>query len=252
MTCLPAVLRFAPPPLQRPLLLGADAVMHATTKALAGHSDSLGGALCVASAEVAKHLREDRTALGSTPGSLEVGRSCLPRLTGRCGCSCARCALCTCVSSGSRTRPASSWSGCTQPQRTGATRHGASVQDASHEPWPHSKRLFQRVDSTKALAGKVISVQHPSLTPWASKQMTGFGGCFALELHTEQAAQALPAALRLFRSATSLGGVAPWSLLLRDLGPGEPHRMAEEVGQGDLAPTAPCLCGLGRLRTSES
>ncbi|CAE7037803.1 unnamed protein product [Symbiodinium natans] len=63
---------FAPPPLQRPLLLGADAVMHATTKSLAGHSDALGGAVCVASAEVADQLRKDRMALGSTPGSLEV------------------------------------------------------------------------------------------------------------------------------------------------------------------------------------
>ncbi|CAE7652773.1 unnamed protein product [Symbiodinium pilosum] len=63
---------FAPPPLQRPLALGADAVMHATTKSLAGHSDALGGAVCVASAEAAEQLRKDRLALGSTPGSLEV------------------------------------------------------------------------------------------------------------------------------------------------------------------------------------
>lgn len=37
---------FAPPPLQRPLALGADVVMHSTTKSLAGHSDAMGGALC--------------------------------------------------------------------------------------------------------------------------------------------------------------------------------------------------------------
>ena len=66
--------RFAPPPLQRPLLLGVDAVMHATTKSLAGHSDALGGAVCVSSAEVAQKLHQDRLALGSTPGSLEVPR----------------------------------------------------------------------------------------------------------------------------------------------------------------------------------
>eukprot|EP00438_Fugacium_kawagutii_P031095 Skav204637 [mRNA] locus=scaffold1712:394783:397559:- [translate_table: standard] len=63
---------FAPPPLQRPLLLGVDAVMHATTKSLAGHSDASGGAVCVATAEEAQQLRQDRMALGSTPGSLEV------------------------------------------------------------------------------------------------------------------------------------------------------------------------------------
>jgi len=56
-------------------------------------------------------------------------------------------------------------------------------------------------------------VQHPSLgaaLTVASKQMKGFGGCFALELSTEAAAKALPGALKLFRSATSLGGVEPW------------------------------------------
>ena len=35
----------------------------------------------------------------------------------------------------------------------------------------------------------------------------GYGGCFAVELATECAARELPAALELFRDATSLGGV---------------------------------------------
>jgi cystathionine gamma-synthase len=39
---------FAPPVLQRPLLLGADVVMHSTTKYFRGHSDVLGGALVFA------------------------------------------------------------------------------------------------------------------------------------------------------------------------------------------------------------
>ncbi|KOO26691.1 cys met metabolism pyridoxal-phosphate-dependent protein [Chrysochromulina tobinii] len=62
---------FAPPPLQRPLTLGADVVMHSTTKYLAGHSDAIGGALCVSDAALATALKADRTALGATPGSLE-------------------------------------------------------------------------------------------------------------------------------------------------------------------------------------
>jgi len=37
---------FATPFLQRPLALGVDLVMHSLTKALAGHSDVIGGALC--------------------------------------------------------------------------------------------------------------------------------------------------------------------------------------------------------------
>ena len=39
---------FAPPPLQRPLALGADIVLHSTTKYLNGHGDAMGGALTFA------------------------------------------------------------------------------------------------------------------------------------------------------------------------------------------------------------
>ena len=42
---------FATPLFQRPLALGADAVLHSTTKYLNGHSDSLGGAVVSATAE---------------------------------------------------------------------------------------------------------------------------------------------------------------------------------------------------------
>jgi cystathionine beta-lyase/cystathionine gamma-synthase len=43
---------FATPLLQRPLALGADLVMHSLTKALAGHSDLIGGALAGARARI--------------------------------------------------------------------------------------------------------------------------------------------------------------------------------------------------------
>ncbi len=39
---------FASPYLQQPLALGADAVVHSTTKYLGGHSDVVGGAVVVA------------------------------------------------------------------------------------------------------------------------------------------------------------------------------------------------------------
>src|SRR5207344_1201847 len=42
---------FATPALQNPLALGADVVMHSTTKYLGGHSDVLGGALVFARAD---------------------------------------------------------------------------------------------------------------------------------------------------------------------------------------------------------
>jgi cystathionine beta-lyase/cystathionine gamma-synthase len=43
---------FATPHLQQPLALGADLVMHSLTKALAGHSDVVGGALAGSSARI--------------------------------------------------------------------------------------------------------------------------------------------------------------------------------------------------------
>lgn len=63
---------FATPVLQNPLALGADIVMHSTTKFLAGHSDAMGGALVVADAEQAEQLRNERTISGAIPGALEA------------------------------------------------------------------------------------------------------------------------------------------------------------------------------------
>jgi cystathionine gamma-synthase len=63
---------FATPILQQPLALGADLVMHSSTKFLAGHSDVLGGVLVAPGAEQAAALRGERTVLGSVPGALET------------------------------------------------------------------------------------------------------------------------------------------------------------------------------------
>jgi cystathionine gamma-synthase len=60
---------FATPALQRPLALGADAVLHATTKYFGGHSDVQGGALVFAkrgaSCEAAAHVRHILGAVAS-------------------------------------------------------------------------------------------------------------------------------------------------------------------------------------------
>jgi cystathionine gamma-synthase len=63
---------FATPVLQRPLELGADLVMHSSTKFLSGHSDALGGVLAVASPERARQLRAERAVQGSVLGVLET------------------------------------------------------------------------------------------------------------------------------------------------------------------------------------
>ena len=56
---------FATPFFQRPLALGADAVVHSTTKYLNGHSDSLGGAVVSASAEDAARVAFVQNAAGA-------------------------------------------------------------------------------------------------------------------------------------------------------------------------------------------
>jgi len=62
---------FASPYLQQPLALGADAVMHSTTKYLGGHSDVVGGALVVDDAELADRLAFHQNAMGAVPGPFD-------------------------------------------------------------------------------------------------------------------------------------------------------------------------------------
>jgi len=62
---------FATPALQRPLELGADVVVHSTTKYLNGHSDVIGGAVVVRSDEQAERLRYQQMATGAVPGPLD-------------------------------------------------------------------------------------------------------------------------------------------------------------------------------------
>lgn len=62
---------FASPRLQRPLALGADVVVHSTTKYLGGHSDVVGGALVTADADVAERAAYLRNATGGVPGPFD-------------------------------------------------------------------------------------------------------------------------------------------------------------------------------------
>jgi cystathionine gamma-lyase len=59
---------FATPYLQQPLRLGADIVLHSTTKYLNGHSDVIGGILVARDAELAAELRFIQNAVGAVPG----------------------------------------------------------------------------------------------------------------------------------------------------------------------------------------
>jgi cystathionine gamma-synthase len=62
----------ATPALLRPLSFGIDIVVHAATKAIAGHSDALAGLVVVGSAEEAAVFRKERSIRGSVPGSLDM------------------------------------------------------------------------------------------------------------------------------------------------------------------------------------
>ena len=62
---------FASPYLQQPLALGADVVVHSTTKYLGGHSDVVGGALVTADAGLGEELRFSQNAMGSVPGAFD-------------------------------------------------------------------------------------------------------------------------------------------------------------------------------------
>ncbi|WP_326566069.1 cystathionine gamma-synthase [Amycolatopsis rhabdoformis] len=63
---------FATPYLQTPLALGADIVVHSTTKYLGGHSDVVGGAVLTNEDEVREQLFYLRNAAGAVPGPFDA------------------------------------------------------------------------------------------------------------------------------------------------------------------------------------
>jgi cystathionine gamma-lyase len=62
---------FASPYLQQPLRLGADIVIHSTTKYLGGHSDVIGGALVLNDEALYQELKFLQNAVGAVPGPLD-------------------------------------------------------------------------------------------------------------------------------------------------------------------------------------
>ncbi len=63
---------FASPYLQQPITLGADIVVHSTTKYLGGHSDVVGGALIAADDGLAEDLAFHQNAMGAVPGPFDA------------------------------------------------------------------------------------------------------------------------------------------------------------------------------------
>jgi cystathionine gamma-synthase len=63
---------FASPYLQNPLALGADLVLHSTTKYVGGHSDTVGGAVIGNDPDVFETMKFHQNAAGGVPGPFDV------------------------------------------------------------------------------------------------------------------------------------------------------------------------------------
>jgi cystathionine beta-lyase/cystathionine gamma-synthase len=63
---------FASPYLQQPLALGADIVVHSTTKYLGGHSDTVGGFVATNDPTIAERLYFLQKSLGAVPGPFDA------------------------------------------------------------------------------------------------------------------------------------------------------------------------------------
>ncbi len=62
---------FASPALQLPLTIGADIVVHSTTKYLGGHSDVIGGAVVVNDESLNERLKFIQKSIGAVPGPMD-------------------------------------------------------------------------------------------------------------------------------------------------------------------------------------
>ena len=63
---------FATPYLQQPLVLGADIVVHSTTKYIGGHSDVVGGAVVTNKKDIAEKIAFLQNAMGAIPGPFDT------------------------------------------------------------------------------------------------------------------------------------------------------------------------------------
>jgi cystathionine beta-lyase/cystathionine gamma-synthase len=154
---------FMSPVLQSPLALGADIVMHSTTKYLNGHSDGLGGALIGSRPEHKERFLLVQKAAGGVMSPFE----------------------CFLVLRGIKTLPLRVWE---------HEKNGRAIAEylSTH---PKVKHL--------CYPGLKSHAQHDL----AVKQQKGFGSMLSFEVTDREAAGRFLAAIKIFLSAESLGGV---------------------------------------------
>ncbi|WP_019136286.1 cystathionine gamma-synthase [Cellulomonas massiliensis] len=168
---------FATPYLQQPLALGADAVVHSTTKYVGGHSDVVGGAVVVADGAQLPVGLEGPTGTTSLVDAVRFHQN----------------------ASGAVAGPFDAWL-TLRGLRTLAVRMDRHCANA------------QRVAEHLQQHDAVRSVIYPGLESHpghglAARQMSGFGGMVAFRTGSEASALAVCAATRVFTLAESLGGV---------------------------------------------
>lgn len=161
---------FATPVLQRPLELGADIVVHSTTKFINGHSDVIGGAVLTGDGTSCPRAAEVVDRLESHLASVGLGISPFDAWLTRRGIK-------------------------TLPVRMKA--HCANAQAVAE--W-----LETRDEVAEVIYPGLPS--HPGHEV-AKRQMSGFGGVVSLRTDTEERALALVANTKLVTLAESLGGV---------------------------------------------
>jgi cystathionine gamma-synthase len=160
---------FATPYLQQPLALGADVVVHSTTKYLGGHSDVLGGAV------ILKHGVEVRgESVADAVGFMQFG-------------------------AGAVSGPLDAWL-TTRGIKTLAVRmdrHSSNALALAEALVGHEKLAQVYYPGLDAHPGHAL----------AATQMRSFGGMLSIAPHDEGAARRFAESTQLFQLAESLGGV---------------------------------------------
>lgn len=182
----------APPGLQDPFAQGADVVWHSGTKYLGGHGDLLCGVLATRRADWVAAWRAERAVLGNVIGSLEAWLAVRSLRT-----------------LSLRVRQQSASAGKLVAWLDGVL-HG---DDSGNQ----GTKKEEEEETTAAIRGTISRVYHASLQPpnaphhpptWLQHQMPhGFSPLFSFLMHSPTHARRLPSHLKLFRHATSLGGV---------------------------------------------
>ena len=168
---------FASPALQNPLALGADVVVHSTTKYVGGHSDLVGGAVVVADGAQLPAGLEGPTGTTSVRDAVRFLQN----------------------ASGAVAGPFDAWLALRglKTLEVRMQRHCASAQRVAEFLVGHPA---------------VTHVSYPGLPTHpghelAARQMRGFGGMVSFRVGSAEVAAAVCGATRLFTLAESLGGV---------------------------------------------